>query len=569
MQCKRWLLAFVSTSLLINCLAQSPYPKGYFRNPLSIPISLSGNFGELRPNHYHMGLDLRTNKRENLPVYAAADGYVSRIKIEPGGFGRAIYIDHPNGYTTLYAHLNNFTGRLESYLKEQQYLNESWKIDVVPPPGMLPVKKGDFIAYSGNTGGSQAPHLHFEIRRTDGDINVNPLLFGFPLADNVKPRLLRLALYDRTASVYDKSPLIFALKVTAGGYVTAPALIQCRVPFVSLGITGTDAHSGSTNPNGIYRASLTVDGDLREEFTMDNISYLETRYLNAHIDYRYKTLGGPYIQHLSRLPGHSPSIYDESLPGGVIDLSDGAVHDAVITVSDTYGNQVALKTALQYVPAASPVPSAAPAANMFYPMMIDGFESDSCEFFVSEKTLYDSVRIRYASGVSPNAASISSLHAIGYAHIPAHDSFLIRLKPNRLLNEEEKSRTVMQWYGGSRKSVLKVDWQKQWASARFRDFGFFHLLLDMEPPLIVPIGFANGTNLSKSSRIVFTVRDNLEKIKNVKAYIDGRWIRFTNDKGRNFNYVFDENCPPGQHQLMIHAEDEAGNVTENSYNFTR
>ena len=161
---------------ILEAGSQTTYPKGYFRNPLNIPISLSGNFGELRPNHYHMGVDIKTAARENLPVYAAADGYISRIKIEPGGFGRAIYITHPNGYTTLYAHLNNFAAKIDAFVKQQQYANESWKVELDVSPALLPVKKGDFIAYSGNTGGSQAPHLHFEIRRTSDDVNVNPLL---------------------------------------------------------------------------------------------------------------------------------------------------------------------------------------------------------------------------------------------------------------------------------------------------------------------------------------------------------------------------------------------------------
>ncbi len=187
-------------------VAPASYPKGYFRNPLELPMDLSGNFGELRPNHYHMGLDLKTNRVENQLVHAAADGYISRIKIEPGGFGRAIYINHPNGFTTLYAHLNDFNPKLENWVKQQQYSKESWNIFLELTPGQFPVKQGDFLAYSGNTGGSQAPHLHFEIRRTTDDVNVNPMLFGFPLADNTAPRILRLAVYDRTGACMSNHP---------------------------------------------------------------------------------------------------------------------------------------------------------------------------------------------------------------------------------------------------------------------------------------------------------------------------------------------------------------------------
>src|SRR5882762_9681680 len=178
------------------------YPRDYFRDPLDIPMSLAANFGELRPNHYHMGLDIRTQRKENLPVMAAADGYIARVSIEPGGFGQAIYIRHPNGYTTVYGHLNKFFPALAAYVREQQYRLESWQVKLSLPPNLFPVRKGDLIAYSGNTGGSQGPHLHFEIRRTDGDVNLNPLLFGLPVPDNTAPTILRLAWYDRGQSVY-------------------------------------------------------------------------------------------------------------------------------------------------------------------------------------------------------------------------------------------------------------------------------------------------------------------------------------------------------------------------------
>ncbi|MBD0331806.1 MAG: M23 family metallopeptidase, partial [Chitinophagaceae bacterium] len=187
------------------------YPKDYFRNPLDIPMELVANFGELRPNHWHMGLDVRTNQKVNLPVYAAADGYVSKVKIEPEGFGQSIFINHPNGFTTVYAHLNAFFPALTGYVKEQQYKLQSWQVEIKIPEELFPVKKGDFIAYSGNTGASQGPHLHFEIRNTETEKCLNPLLFGFPVADYVPPTLIRLALYDRNKSTYHQQPRLISL----------------------------------------------------------------------------------------------------------------------------------------------------------------------------------------------------------------------------------------------------------------------------------------------------------------------------------------------------------------------
>lgn len=563
-------LCWYAETLTAQGFPPTTYPQGYFRNPLVIPMDLSGNFGELRPNHYHMGLDLKTKARENQPVHAAADGYIARIKVEPAGFGRAIYINHPNGFTTLYAHLNDFNPALEYWLKQQQYRQESWRVFLDLTPDLFPVKKGDFLAYSGNTGGSQAPHLHFEIRRSSDDVNLNPLLFGFPLADNMAPRILRMGIFDRTSSIYEKPVRLFPVKALPGSRYTAnPELITVSSPRISFGIGAYDTHSGSTNPNGIFESVLYEDDQPVIAFRMDNISYNDTRYLNAHIDYRTKAGGGPYLQQLFDLPGYINSIYNPPGGNGVVDLSDGAVHTIRIVVKDAYQNTAELSCRVQYNGTPVPPPAVVTGAQMFYPLMLDGYETADCEFFIGERCLYDSVHIRYARAASTNPATISALHAIGASYIPLQESFLVRIQPSRPVTPEEKQRTVMQWYAGSRNDVQKVEWQSNWASARFRDFGWYQLLVDNEPPQIVPVGFTDGANLSKASRLVFTVKDNLGKFKNVKTLLDGKWLRFTNDKGRTFIYRFDEKCPAGQHTLTITAEDEAGNSITRSYQFIR
>ena len=529
-------------------------------------MSLSGNFGELRPNHYHMGVDIKTAQRENLPVYAAADGYISRIKIEPAGFGRAIYITHPNGYTTVYAHLNNFAAKIDAYVKEQQYALESWKVELDIPPALLPVKRGDFIAYSGNTGGSEAPHLHFEIRTTKDDVNQNPLLFGLPLKDNVKPRILRFAVYDRTRSIYEQTPKVVSARPGAAVYTTSPAVVKVGSPLVSFAITAYDTHTGSSNLNGIYSATLIVNDVEEESFTMNNISYNNTRYLNAHIDYRYKTLNGSYLQHLSELPGFLNSIYNNGSGKGVIDISDGTIYEVVVVVKDAQGNTSKLKTLVQFDPKIAVAPPV--TGKLFYPLMIEGYETENCEFFIGEECLYDSVHINYHNSATGDMDVVSDVHTIGASYIPLQDSILVRIKPDLSFTEEDRPYTVMQWKSGSRSSVQKVQWQQQWASAKFRDFGNFQLVRDSVPPLITA-SFGDWADLSKATRMSFTVRDNLGMVKNVRAVVDGKWLRFTNDKYRAFIYQFDEKCLSGPHVLQIFAEDEAGNKTVVSYNFVR
>ncbi len=542
------------------------YPKGYFRNPLNVPMDLSGNFGELRPNHYHMGLDLKTLRRENLPVHAAADGYISRIKVEPFGFGRAIYITHPNGYTTVYCHLNDFAPAIETWVKAQQYEQESWAVYLELPAALFPVKKGELIAYSGNTGGSQAPHVHFEIRRTEDDVNLNPMLFGFPLADDTKPSLLRLALYDRTRSVYEQQPRLLALAPKGGGEYLAPAQTVAS-PRVSLAITAYDTHTGSSNLNGIFEATLFDNDRAVVGFRMDGISYDATRYLNAHIDYKTKANGGAYLQHLSELPGYLHSIYTRFSGDGVLDLSDGQEHQVRIEVKDAYGNTSVARTTLRYngnVVAAAPAPG-----QRCFPFMVSVYESPSCEFVLGEKALYDSVSVNVVTKPSALLAVYSDVYQIGATHIPLQDAMVVRLKPSRDIPDGLENSIVMQRYAGSKKEVAPVQWTNGWAMARFRDFGFFQLVLDTTPPVIRPQGWVDGADLTKAGRIAFTVSDNMGDYRVTRTLIDGRWIRFTNDKERAFIYRFDEKCPPGRHQLTIIAFDTAGNRTEKTFAFTR
>src|ERR1044071_1586712 len=194
-------LCVAAPCLLSAQKSTNPYPQGYLRWPLNLSPEIVANMGELRSNHWHMGLDMRTNQKVDQPVYAAADGYIAYVGIRAQSYGRFIIINHPNGLSTLYGHLNNFAPALEAYVTDQQYTKESWPVELQIPADKFPVKKGAFIAYSGTTGGSQGPHVHFEIRDTKSDKCLNPLLFGMPLTDNVKPTMVKLALYDRGISV--------------------------------------------------------------------------------------------------------------------------------------------------------------------------------------------------------------------------------------------------------------------------------------------------------------------------------------------------------------------------------
>lgn len=558
------ILPFLFFSLFLIAQNQN-YPKGYFRNPLNIPIQLVANFGELRANHWHMGLDIRTQQRENLPVHAAADGYIAKIKIEPGGFGRAIYINHPNGYTTLYAHLNNFQPALEEYVKTKQYEEESWAVELQIPSNLFPVKKGDFIAYSGNTGGSQGPHVHFEIRDTKTDDCLNPLMFGMEVPDAVPPTISRLAMYDRTKSVYQQTPQLMALQKVGNVYrPTKGSLIKVGVNRLSFAIGATDRFTNYTNPNGIYSAHLYVDDELISGFNLDKIDYNETRYLNAQIDYRYKAAGGPYLQHLSKMPGDTSDVYTSTTDNALVHLEDSVPHKVRIVVKDAVLNTSTLEFNIQYSESLSK--ASLPSANTkLLPQQVNVFETDNFELFTSEFSAYDTIPIVYSLANSTVAGAVSPVFTFLNANIPTHDSITVRIKPSEHIDAPNRDKVVIKNTSGKKIVVEKAKWQGEWITAKFRQFGTFQAFIDNMPPAVS----APPTNLKTASRLVFTPTDNFNTIKSFRAEVDGQWLRFTNDKGRTHVYRFDEKFPAGEHQLKLIVEDEAGNKTERVWNVVR
>ena len=578
------------------------YPQHYFRDPLEIPMSLAANFGELRPDHYHMGLDIRTQHRENLPVVAAADGYIARVQIGPFGFGQAIYIRHPNGYTTVYGHLNRFYPALAAYVEQQQYRQQSWRVDLVVPPDLFPIKQGQQIAWSGSTGGSQGPHLHFEIRLTEGDVNLNPLLFGLPVEDRVAPKITRLAWYDGSQGIYDQQAHILPVQlgqIAGGGVLTVP------VSRIGFAISASDAQSGSSNPNGIYRAVLYEDNGPVIGFQLDHISYDDTRNVNAHIDYKTRLMGGPFLQQLFFLPGYPfPSIY--RIPGstggvdpaargsdtvlrkgitehpadGLIGLSDGRPHNIRIEVTDTRGNRTGLVFAVQYRPGVAPMVDTT-AGKQFYPAMVDGMESEEYAFYLGEKSLYDSAHLGVTVAGYPGSGlslpgGVTPVYSIGARWIPLLDPIMVRLRLSDRsgvtaggVDTASTDRIVMVCFDGGEKDVELPEWRGAWASARFREFGNFQLVYDSIPPVITPIGPLDGADLSHAARIALSIHDNLGALRRFRAELDGQWLCFTNDKALAYIYKFDRHCRPGPHTLKVTVEDVAGNRSEKEYHFNR
>lgn len=538
-----------------SAVAQNGTP--YFSYPLSVPPRLNANFGEMRPNHFHMGLDLNTLSQENLPVYAPADGFISRMKIETGGFGRAIYLDHPNGTTTLYAHMNRFIPAAERFLEDQQYAQKTWKIDLTVPKEKFPVKKGQLIGYSGNTGASQGPHVHFEIRDTKTENCLNPLRFDFPPHDQTPPDLHRLIFYDRSKSIYEQMPFVFHLIKKGSAYVpSSPVELPFDNTFIA--IQATDRVTGAPNTNGIFKALLTKNDQLINGFELENISYDKTRYLNGHIDHAHTSRGGAYFQLLFPPKQFDLPIYkndSRSIPvpqtatSFEIDVYDAEENKSTI--------QFTLKKKMGH--AAS---HTHPGAD-FIAGMLNVYEDEEVQLVFDEHAFYDNfhfdLKKYYALGPSERS---STFHALPES-VPVQTYFSMRIKPNIALALVDTSRLVIKRQLKHKTEITKAVMEKGWATASFREMGSFQLLEDQIAPTI-GTALRDGARLANGSRISFFVTDNLKEISSFNAEVDGQWLLFK-PSGSTYSYTVDEYVPTGEHLLTVLVKDEAGNETTRSY----
>jgi murein DD-endopeptidase MepM/ murein hydrolase activator NlpD len=547
------------------------YPKDYFRNPVGLPMEIVANMGELRTTHWHMGLDIRTNQKENQPIYAAAEGYIAHIGIRPLSFGRFIIINHPNGLSTLYGHLNDFAPELEKYVTEQQYKNESWAIEIDFTEKQFPVHKSELIAYSGNTGGSQGPHLHFEIFETKTDKRLNPLLFNFPLPDNVPPTIVKLGLYDRDISTYEQTPRLFNLKNTDSGYIIPKLdILKTGLNKLSFSIQAYDRLTGTQNQDGIYAATLYIDDEPIVGFVIDSLSYPSSDYINAHIDYRYRYNGGSHLQHLSQLPGEKSGLYRQYNGDGVINLNDTIVHFVRIVVMDAALNTSELYFQLQYSDSLAQLVKKETIPQQLAPNKPHQFKREGFEIDMPNDCLYDSIRSFYYRYNSAATYAVSPIHQFNDPSFPAHSMMNVRIKPDRQFPGEWRDKLIMQRVYRGQSNIRKAVWENDWLVGRFNDFGNFQVFADVVAPSINELGSSktDTIDLSPASRILFTPTDNFG-IKSFRAELNGEWLRFTNDKGRNWIYVFDERCPYGVYHLKVTVEDLVGNSTTKEWWFKR
>ncbi|MDR1005664.1 MAG: M23 family metallopeptidase [Bacteroidales bacterium] len=530
-------------------LTAQNYPKHYFSSVLNIPLYPSASFGEIRPNHFHSGIDIRTNERTGYPVFSPADGYISRIKVQASGGGKNLYVNHPNGYTTVYMHLERYAPEIEQYLKEYQYSHHRYEVDINLSPDKIKVKRGQTIGYTGNTGGSGGPHLHYEIRTTSNQETINPLLFSFPINDTIPPFFANIMVKgDDYISV--KRPYDTVIAKGNEFYIC---------------IEGYDKAQNSTNRLGVYSTEVFCDNELMYRCNISKFLFSQTRDVNAITDFRaYIEQGRTMLMTKKLRKNNFPSLYYKE--NGILKAYSSHIYTIRCIQKDFFGNQSDFVFFLKAVWSDVSLNSNDSGTTLFdcEDENVYTFADKSTikvpkgalydDYIVSDKAKYDFKTSYYIpkSNLIPLKKSISvSLNA---AKIPQH------LRSKALITRNGSS------IGGSS--------QGNFIQTTSSAFGRFAIAIDTISPLISPQNFTDKRRLSPDQMTLsLKITDKLSDIATYNGWLNGRWILFEYDKKRSvitfdLHELFIDDpvlLNDGKNVLKVEVADKKGNITTAEY----
>lgn len=553
---KQLIKILACTSLIFNTqfpfpnLMAQELPQGYFRNPLGRDISLSATFAEFRTGHFHSGLDMRTGGAVDLPVYAAAEGYVARVSISPWGGGKILYIKHPNGYISVYMHLNGFAGAIGKAVLKEQYEKRSFIISKIFAPSEIPVKKGQLVAYSGNTGGSGGPHLHFEIRR-GGEADMythsttfNPLHMGLPYTDNIKPVIRGLRIYPEGSDPFE---------------VAKDNTISVNGPFY-LGIYATDAAEGSTAKNGTESIEVYLDGTLFFRYTTKAVPIDSSRMVNALLDYPlFARTRQAYLLTRS-LPGAKGPWIPVRMGDGIFRLKAGSTHRIGVKVYDVRGNSAERVVTVNVKSENEKKKKTSDGTAVKYNKPFD-YQHSTFNFHLEPFTLYDDDYM----AISGTGQTVCLMPTVN--DIPPHLAYSLSIRGSLPGVPADKTVIVRvtRKPGNAKYTAYKTAHADGCHTAQVRDWGEFTLAADTEKPRIIPINFSEKKSL-KSSTLKVKITDNLAGIETYNCYLNGQWILAEFD-GKSATLAIDASgkIKGGANKLRVEVVDAAGNVADVTY----
>ena len=560
------------------------YPRDYFSSPVKHEIELTGTFGELRPNHFHAGIDIRP-KRSGVeePVIAAAEGWVSRIQVQPSGYGNVLYIDHPNGFTTVYAHLERFTPQVDSFVKFMQYNMEKFEVDLSLAKGLFNFRRGEDIGTMGNTGASQGLHLHFEIRRTGSDEALNPLLFGFPIADEKAPKFYELKIYQlddenktigsREIYLRERAKKKRVKKgkkwktITIAPNPDAPYVIQndtvkVAAGRIAFGIKAYDSADWSANTNGIFGLELYRDGLPLYSFDTECFYFEDTRYINAHIDYSEKLSGGGYFNRCFCLPGNQLNIYKDKINNGIISLQSKERARIMMVARDAADNRDTLEFWIKSSEAQTAQKNLKKNGSRQLCYDEDNvFSQGNLKVRVPSGALYETTDIHVHESEMKSALAFSHLYKIHNASTPLHKGIELSIRPMRYIPDSLQNKVCIAYKDGrGNLSNCGREWSRGDLCATANSFGSYFIFADTVKPQIKPLRFQR--EMQKENRMSFKVSDNMQLDKYMvwRAEVDGKWILMEFDlKSKTLVHYFDDRIASGTHELKLSVSDKQGN----------
>lgn len=561
-------LLFILILFSFNIYAQK-VEKGYFRSPVDFPIGIAGSFCELRNNHFHMGIDIKTQGVEGKNIYSIADGYISRIKVSATGYGKALYVTHPNGYVSVYAHLKTFSHKIEKYVKEAQYLNKKFEIELFPDSNILTVKKGEIIALSGNSGSSSAPHLHFEIREEKTEIPISPLLWGFDVPDNIAPVFKEVSIYPlgETGEVnFSKKVKRLALIKQGSIYSLAQTQSINVHGEIGFGIDAYDLMNGHSNRLGVHSIELKVDDKTIYYIEFDKLSFEDTRYINAHIDFTLFKEEKKMQHRCYALPGDKLPNYKILENLGRYNFKTDNEHIITIKIDDVSGNSATaqFKVKSHSFPAlqSSKDKISVKPSSIFRYDVNNVFKNEWVHMELPVGVLYEDLAFEFSIGdtLKNNIGPIYQLH---YDKVPLHKNISIKIKSPAIDSSLYSKLMLLHYDDKGNSSAAGGTWQNGYVVSQVKRFGGYAITVDTVAPSIIAVNIPANGIISNLRELKFKIGDGLSGIGIYNAYVNGEWICMEFDaKSGILSYDFHKPLPKGKIDLLLIVEDTRGNVTK-------
>lgn len=553
----RLFTLFFLFTLPFFCFSQENAKTNY-RSPLGIPLVLAANFGELRPNHFHMGLDFKTNGVEGLPLYAIEEGYIARIKISPYGYGKAIYINHPNGITSVYAHCSSFKGKLDSIVKAVQEKEQNFEIELFFVPTDVPIKKGDIIALSGNTGGSTAPHLHFELRDTKTEDAMNPLVYGFEIQDHKSPTIKGLKVYALTDEGYQipgKSQIVSVSKTNneyhiAGDLLTIPSDYCSEHGGIGFAFEVVDQFDAADNICGLYKSILKSGNDTIFRQQIDKVSFDHSRYINSHKDYHEYTVNKRKF-HKSFKSEHNPLAIYPAADLGIIKLKPGDKLSLTYSSQDVKKNKSNLNFNVLVSEGKMTISkSIFPSWSYFHPDSTIQFKTDKIEFSAQKHTFYEPTK-KNLSLVAP--------FSFGDPSQPIQYPVSVKMKLSSSKIDLAKYYINVTSSGG-KNHALQSTINGDWITAESDHLGSFKIQIDTIAPSISPLNVKPTESTKGKTRYTWKVYESQTELVDYDLFIDGKWYLLEYESKGDYVFFDKPKGFIGKHKVEIIVKDSCGNV---------